>query len=236
MAYELFYWPGIPGRGEFVRLALEFAAADYTEAADIDPMYVGYFLTDPSVTTPSFAPPYLKDGDVYIGQTAAILHYLGPKLWLAPEEEHERLWLHQVQLTMMDFVNEIHDTHHPIASGLYYEDQKDEAARRAEDFRRNRMHKYLGWFEMVSRRNPCGPNRMVGDGETYADLSLFHILAGLEYAFPKAYARLIGNFPNIAYIAEQVAEMPELADYLASDRRTPFNENGIFRHYPELDD
>lgn len=235
MAYELFYWPGIPGRGEFIRLALEYAGADYEEAADFDPQAVGYFLSDRAVKTPSFAPPYLKDGDVYIGQTALILHYLGPKLGLAPEDEGQRLWLHQVQLTMMDFVNEIHDTHHPIGSGLYYEDQKEEAARRAQDFRDNRMPKFLGWLEMAARRNPSGPNWLVSERETYADLSLFHIMAGLSYAFPKAYARLIGNYPNILSISDAVAEMIELSDYLSSDRRQPFNESGIFRYYPELD-
>lgn len=236
MAYELFYWPGIPGRGEFVRLALEYAGADYTEAADLDPGYVGQFLDDLSVRTPSFAPPCLKDGEVLIGQTALILHYLGPKLRLAPADETSRLWLHQVQLTMMDFVAEIHDTHHPIGSGLYYEDQKPEAARRAEDFRRNRMPKYLGWLERVIGRNPSGPKWMVGDSATYADLSLFHIVAGLEYAFPKAHARLIGDYQKVRSIAEAVADMTELSDYLSSDRRQPFNQNGIFRHYPELDD
>ena len=227
MAYKLYYWSGLPGRGEFVRLALEFAGADYEDH--------GGFSGDTDIATPSFAPPYLRDGDLVIGQTALILHHLGPKLGLAPQDEAERLWLHQIQLTMMDFVNEAHDTHHPVGSGLYYEDQKPEAVRRAEQFRTERMPKFLGWFETTVRRNPHGRGHMVGDAVTYADLSLFHILAGLDYAFPKAMARLIGDYPSIAAIAETVGQMPELSGYLASDRRQAFNETGIFRRYPELD-
>ncbi|MAS07563.1 MAG: glutathione S-transferase [Ahrensia sp.] len=228
MAYKLYYWPGLPGRGELVRLALEFAGADYEDH--------GGFAGDAEIATPSFAPPYLRDGDLVIGQTALILHHLGPKLGLAPDDEAGRLWLHQIQLTMMDFVNEAHDTHHPVGTGLYYEDQKPEAVRRAEQFRTERMSKFLGWFEDVVARNPHGQDHMVGKAVTYADLSLFHILAGLDYAFPKATARLIGDYPAIAAIAEAVGRMPELSDYLASDRRQAFNETGIYRRYPELDD
>ena len=228
MAYTLHYWPGLPGRGEFVRLALEFAGADYED--------FGGFGDDRDIATPSFAPPYLRDGDIVIGQTALILHHLGPKLGLAPQDEAGRLWLHQIQLTMMDFVNEAHDTHHPVGSGLYYEDQKPEALRRAEHFRTERMPKFLGWFETVVRGNPHGRGHMVGDAVTYADLSIFQILAGLDYAFPKATARQIGDYPSVAAIAKTVGQLPELSDYLASDRRQPFNETGIFRRYPELDD
>lgn len=228
MAYKLYYWPGLPGRGEFVRLALEYAGADYEDH--------GGFGEDRDIATPSFAPPYLRDGDLVIGQAALILHHLGPKLGLAPQDEAEKLWLHQIQLTIMDFVNEVHDTHHPVGSGLYYEDQKPEALRRAEHFRTERIPKFLGWLETVVRRNPHGQDHMVGDAVTYADLSLFHIFAGLDYAFPKAMARHIGDYPHIAAIAKAVGQMPELSGYLASDRRQAFNETGIFRRYPELDE
>ncbi|MCI5078326.1 glutathione S-transferase [Oricola sp.] len=219
-----------------MRLALEYAGVDYEDIALIDPEAVAYFLTDLEIKTPAFAPPYLRDGDIVIGQTALILHYLGPKLWLAPQDEAERLWLHQVQMTMGDFVGEVHDTHHPIGPELYYEDQKREAERRSASFREHRMPKYLGWFERVLRRNPHGPTFLVGDSLTYADLSLFHILAGLDYAFPRAFASLIGEYPCVQELGEYVADQPELSAYLESDRRLPFNETGIFRHYPELDD
>lgn len=227
MTYELFYWPGLPGRGEFIRLALEFAGADYSETGGNG---------DQDIANPTFAPPALRDDDLVIGQTALILHYLGPKLGLAPDAERDRLWLHQVQLTMMDLVDEVHDTHHPVGSGLYYEDQVPEAKRRSEQFRTERMPKYLGWLERLAKRNPHGPDHMVGDRVTYADLSLFQILGGLEHAFPRAFARLIGDYPAISAIARAVPGTGRLPDYLSSDRRQDFNETGIFRLYPELDD
>jgi glutathione S-transferase len=235
MTYELYYWPGIPGRGEFVRLAFEARLADYRDVGRIDPGSVGRFLADRSTATPSFAPPYLRDGDLVIGQTALILHYLGPRLDLAPADEARRLWLHQVQLTIADFVDEIHDTHHPLGPDLYYEDQKPEAQRRAAGFRAHRMPKFLGWFERVLARNPSGPSFMVGDALTYADLSLFHVVRGLDYAFPLAFGEIRQNYPQILGVAERIGNLPEISRYLQSENCVPFNEDGIFRHYPELD-
>jgi glutathione S-transferase len=236
MPYELYYWPSIQGRGEFVRLALEEAGADYVDVARESKkgMRAMESLLE-NGERPPFAPPFLKDGDVVIGQTAAILLYLGGKHDLAPKDEPGRLWTHQIQLTIADFVLEAHDTHHPIASGLYYEDQKDEAARRTQDFRENRMPKYLDWCETILTRNPAGSKHLVGDKITYADLSLFQVIAGLTYAFPKAAKRELRNCPNIAALHEAVAKRPHMKAYLASPRRIPFNESGIFRHYPELD-
>jgi glutathione S-transferase len=236
MAYELYYWPSIQGRGEFVRLALEEAGADYVDVARESK--TGMRAMDSLMENgerPSFAPPFLKDGDVIIGQTAAILFYLGGKHDLAPKDEAGRLWTHQIQLTIADFVLEAHDTHHPIASGLYYEDQKEESARRSEDFRDNRVPKYLDWFETILTRNPAGPKHLVGDKITYVDLSLFQVIAGLTYAFPKLIKRELRNCPKATALHKAIAKRPRIKAYLESPRRIAFNESGIFRKYPELD-
>ena len=245
MAYELHYWPGIQGRGEFVRLALETAGAAYLDVArgDADegaglPSMLHY-LEDPSVRRPPFACPFLVDGTRVIGQTAAILLYLGGRLKLAPAGEADRLWLHQIQLTLADLVAEAHDLHHPIGSSLYYEDQKAEALRRAEDFRRNRLPKFLGWCEAVLARNAGNARRevprLVGARLSDADLSLFQVVEGLRYALPLATRRALRRTPLVAALHAGVPRQRRLSAYLASARRLPFNEQGIFRHYPELD-
>jgi glutathione S-transferase len=239
MIYELYYWPTIQGRGEFVRLALEEAGARYVDVArgsdGKNGMTAMLTLLDGSaVARPPFAPPFLKAGRLLIGQAANILMYLGPRHRLAPANEAGRLWAHQLQLTIADFVGEIHDTHHPIASSLYYEDQKNEAARRAEDFRENRAPKFLGYFETVLANNGAG-RHLVGGALSYPDLSLFQVVAGLRYAFPRMMRRLARKLPHVTALHDRVAARPRLANYLASDRRLPFSEEGIFRHYPELD-
>lgn len=245
MAYELHYWPEIPGRGEFVRLALEAAGAPYMDVARGDAQAgaglpaMFHYLEDASVPRPPFACPFLVDGSVVIGQTAAILLYLGPRLGLVPQREADRLWMHQIQLTIADMVVEIHDTHHPIASGLYYEDQKPEALRRAQDFRRNRLPKFLAWFEAILERNTGNDGRdvprLVGARLGYADLSLFQLVDGLLYAFPKAARRALKKTPHVAALHAGVPRQKRLAAYLASERRLAFNQQGIFRRYPELD-
>jgi glutathione S-transferase len=238
--YELHYWPGLQGRGEFVRLALEEAGVPYrdlakegSEANAAELLAAALGARD--IATPPFAPPFLKHGKRVIGQAAAILLYLGDRHDLAPKTETGRLWTHQLQLTIADAVTEAHDTHHPVASGLYYEDQKPEAKRRAADFCANRIPKFLGWFETVLERNPKGRGHLVGARVTYAELSLFQLVAGLNYAFPKASAKALRKTPKVAALVAAVAARPRIAAYLASDRRIPFNEYGIFRHYPELD-
>jgi glutathione S-transferase len=237
MRYELYYWPSTPGRGEFVRLALEEGGADYVDMARRKGGMAKMMrlLDGRKVARPSFAPPFLKAGDMLIGQTANILFYLGRRLGLAPAGEAGSLWTHQLQLTLADLVDEIHDTHHPIASSLYYEDQKREAGRRAADFRKNRLPKYLGYFERVLERNPQGPHHLVGARTTYADLSLFEVMAGLHYAFPRSLARLGRRYPHIASLRQRIADRPRIAAYLASLRRLPYDQVGIFRHYPALD-
>jgi glutathione S-transferase len=236
MTYELYYWPSIQGRGEFVRLALEEAGADYVDVArDGQGMAAMMQLMNAPTATPPFAPPFLRSGELLIAQTANILQFLGPRHGLAPKDEAGRLWTHQLQLTVTDFLSEAHDTHHPIASSLYYEDQKPEARRRADDFLESRASKYLGYFERVLQTNAAGPGHLVGAELTYADLSLFQVVEGMRYAFPKAMARLERDCPKCVSLRNRVAARPRIAAYLASDRRIPFNEQGIFRRYPELD-
>jgi glutathione S-transferase len=235
MRYELHYWPGIQGRGEFVRLALEEAAADYDDVARgrggtgaMQRLMAGGSET----ATPPFAPPFLVAGRRVIGQTANILLFLGARHGLAPVAEAARLWVHQLQLTVTDFVAEIHDTHHPLGPSFYYEDQIPEAKRRAADFRKERAPKFLGYFESVLDAH--GP-WLTGRRLTYADLSMFQLVAGLRYAFPKAMRKLERECPRLVALHDRVAARPRIAAYLDSARRIPFNEDGIFRHYPALD-
>jgi glutathione S-transferase len=245
MPYELHYWPGIQGRGEFVRLALEAAGAAYVDVARGEeedgaglPAMLHY-LEDETVLRPPFACPFLVDGKMVIAQTAAILLYLGPRLKLVPAGEADRLWVHQIQLTLADLVTEVHDLHHPIASSLYYEDQKKEALRRAGDFRANRLPRFLGWCEAVLARNHGNEGRevprMVGARLTYADLSLFQVVDGLLHALPRATRRVLKKAPLAAALHAGVPRQRRLAAYLASERRIAFNQQGIFRSYPELD-
>jgi glutathione S-transferase len=240
MRYRLYYWPGIQGRGEYVRLALEEAAADYVDVARESGPGMGVdemlrLMEDPELSRPPFAPPFLRAGRQVIAQTANILHFLGPRLRLAPDSDAGRLWLHQLQLTVEDLVVDIHDTHHPIAMSLYYEDQKPESRRRADYFIRQRAPELLGYFETVLQRNGTGSGYMVGRRLTYIDLSMFQIVAGLRYAFPNMMATLEAQIPGLVALHERVSGRANIAAYLASERRLPFNEDGIFRHYPELD-
>ena len=241
MRYELYYWPSIQGRGEFVRLALEDAGAEYVDVARL-PKRGGRgipalmrFLESRSVEHPPFAPPFLKAGRLVIAQTANILLFLGPRLGLVPKNEASRLWAHQLQLTIADWVVEVHDTHHPISGGLYYEEQKPEAKRRAGDFRAERLPKFLDYFEQILDRNPKGTDYLVGKEVSYVDLSMFQMIAGLCYAFPRAMARLEPTHPRLVALHDRVSARRRIAAYLKSRRRLPFNQQGIFRHYSELD-
>ncbi len=237
MRYELYYWPSIPGRGEFVRLALEEAGAEYVDVARERGAGAGVpalmRLMEAKSARPPFAPPFLKAGKLVIAQTANILLYLGEKHGLAPANDAGRLWANQLQLTLADLVDESHDTHHPIASSLYYEEQKEEAKHRSSLFLKNRVPKYLGYFERALAES--GGPWLGGKRVSYPDLSLFHVVAGLNYAFPNALAREMKKHPEVAALAARVAARPRIKAYLASPRRLSFNEQGIFRHYPELD-
>jgi len=240
MNYELYYWPSIQGRGEFVRLALEEAAAPYVDVAREGKSGAGVarmmkVLQGHGGGRVPFAPPFLRAGRLLIGQTANILMFLGPRHGLAPQDEAGRLWANALQLIVTDFVKEIHDTHHPIASGLYYEDQKKEARRGTGDFLQNRAPKYLGYFEAVLARNGRAGRYLIGAKLSYVDLSLFQLIAGLSYAFPHFMAKAARRHRGLFALHARIQERPRIAAYLASPRRIAFNEDGIFRHYAELD-
>ncbi|CAD7039627.1 glutathione S-transferase [Pseudorhizobium endolithicum] len=237
MTYELYYWDGIQGRGAFVRLVLEDAGASYRDVArepgGTEKMTA--FLEGKHGHQIPFAPPFLKDGDRVISHVANILRHLGPKLNLAPAGEDARSFAHGLQLTIADFVTEIHDTHHPLGMDAYYEDQKDEAKMRSRRFIQSRLPKFMGYFEKILSASPTGPTHLVGNETSYVDLSLFQVVEGLRYAFPNAMRDVETDWPAVAALAEAVKKRPNIWAYLQSDRRPAFNESGIFRHYPELD-
>ena len=235
MRYQLFYWPEIQGRGEFVRLALEDAGAAYDDVArgkaGMDRMMA---MMNGSGKQAPFAPPFLKAGKLVIAQTANILFYLGPRLKLAPARRPAGSGCNQLQLTVTDFVKEIHDTHHPISGGLYYEDQKAEAKRFTENFLKRTRAEISRLFRerAEERRRAERPRRKFST----MDLSLFQLVEGLRYAFPRAMKRIERKIPRMVALHDRVAARPRIKAYLGSKRRLPFNEWGIFRHYPELDE
>ena len=234
MRYELYYWPGIQGRGEYVRLALEDAGADYADVArSANGMAAMTRMMQARAGTPPFAPPFLKAGKLVIGQTANILFYLGSRHGLAPKSEAGRLSVHQLQLTVADLVLEIHDTHHPLGPSLYYEDQRGPAKKRTDEFWSERAPKYLGYFERLLQGN--AGSYLTGRSATYVDLSLFQIVEGLRYAFPKRMKSFERAIPGLVELRDRVAARPNIKAYLASERRIAFNEDGIFRRYRELD-
>ena len=242
MPYELYYWDGLQGRGEFVRLALEDAGAEYVDAArTVEAQGHGAasmmaLLGSATEPHPPFAPPFLRDGTLIVSHVANILLYLGPRLGLAPQDEGLRHFAHGLQLTIADMVTEAHDTHHPLSAERYYEEQKEAAKVRASAFIRHRIPKFLGYFERVLQRNPAGTTQIVGDRVSCADLSLFQLVEGLSYAFPRAMRPFAERHPLLAALCATVGARPNIARYLASERRIPFNESCVFRHYPELDE
>ena len=240
--YKLYYWPTIQGRGEFVRLALEEGGAHYIDVARLSKKEGGGIdvllkkLGGKASPVRPFAPPFLEVGRVLVFQTANILQFIAPRLGLVPRDEPSRLAAHGLQLTVADLVSEVHETHHPIASGLYYEDQKPEAKQRAKHFVAERIPKFLGYFESVLGDNKRSKGRFaVGAKLSYIDLSLFQIMMGLAYAFPRAVGRLEKKVPRLVALRDHVATRPRIDAYLASERRIAWNEDGIFRRYPELD-
>ncbi|SFB18444.1 glutathione S-transferase [Rhizobium sp. NFR07] len=238
MPYELYYWDGIQGRGEFVRLALEDAGVKYLDKGRTSPgaqTMMEFLKGSHAHDQMPFAPPFLKDGDLVISHVANILLYLAPKLELVPEDEASRYFANGLQLTITDFVAEVHDTHHPISTGDYYEDQKAEAKARSTAFIKDRIPKFLGYFERIIAKNPARSGFALGKQLSYVDLSLFQVMEGLAYAFPKAMKAAIKDYPKLAALRDTVARRPNIEAYLGSARRLGFSESGIFRHYPELD-
>jgi len=236
-AYELYYWPGIQGRGEPIRLAFEETGTPYVdvtrkpEAEGGGAAAIMRFIKGDAPGMIPLAPPFLRHGDLVVAQTANVLAYLAPRLGLVPDDEPSRLRANQLMLTIMDLIVEAHDVHHPIAPGLYYDDQKDEAMRTAPLFLRERMPKFLGYFERLLSRD----GHLVSPALSYVDLAAFQVIEGLRYAFPKSMAAFEPRVPLLTALHEHVAARPRVAAYLASARRVRFNERGIFRNYPELD-
>ncbi len=235
MKYALYYWPMVQGRGEFVRLALEDAGVAYTDVARGPNGMAKLERFMGTYVRATFAPPYLKAGTLVIGQTANILLYLGSRLGLTPKNEADRLWVHQLVLTLSDWTVEAHDVHHPLGAGLYYEEQKAAARRRADEFTAQRIPKFLRYFEHLLARNPAGPNWLCGRRASTADLCLFQVIAGLRYAFPRTMVKREKKAPRVVALHDRVAARRGIAAYLASPRRIAFNAYGIFRHYPALD-
>lgn len=241
MIYQLYYWPGIQGRGEYVRLALEESGARYIDVALMPEDQGGgepailRLLGGEGIERPPFAVPCLKAGRQLIGQTANILLFLGGRLGLAPRDAAGKIWTHQLQLTISDFIVEIHDTHHPIGSALYYGQQKSAAQRRTRQFLAQRLSKFLDYFEGVLIRNTGRGPWMVGSRLTYVDLSMAQVIAGLRYAFPNASGRALRSRPHLRALHMAVFNRPRIRQYLASSRRLAFNNDDIFRRYPELD-
>lgn len=233
MTYELYYHAANPGRGEFIRLPLEEAGADYVDVArepgGTEKMM--RFMQDASISHPQFAPPFLRHGELVIGQTANILLYLGGRLGLAPDDEGERMWTHQLQLTIADLVQAIQQTHHPVAHGLYYDDQKSEALTYTTHFLAERVPKFLGYFERVLGSREF----LVGTSLAYVDLSIYQLFEGLRFSFPKAMLKLEPQYPALVALRDRVAARPRIVAYRESKRCMAFNDRGVFRYYLELD-
>lgn len=241
MAYELHYWPMIQGRGEFIRLALEAAGAPYTDVARLAKGKGGgreklfKRLSSKQIAQTPFAPPFLVNGKTVISHTANILMYLGGRHGLAPTSDAGKYWANSLQLTVTDFVLEIHDTHHPLGGALYYEEQKKEAQRYTKLFWTIRAPKHFDYFEGVLKDNKSKGDFLIGGKLTYPDLSLFQVIEGLRYAGPENMKRLEKKYPRCIAVRDHVAGVKKVASYLDSDRRIPFNPMGIFRYYKELD-
>jgi glutathione S-transferase len=242
LTYRLYYWPSIQGRGEFIRLLFEDAGLRYVDVGRLPRSQGGGSAAVADIcdgeggASAAFAPPVLQVGSFFLAQTTAIARFLAERHDLAPAGSQERWLADQLALTIADLVVEIHDTHHPLGGMLYYEDQKDEALARAEHFRAYRLPKFLGYFEEILERNDeSGGACLVGPHHSYVDLWMFQVLEGLAYAFPRALAQLETSIPRLYALRDRVVVRPGISAYLASKRRIPFNEMGIFRHYPELD-
>lgn len=234
--YQLIYWPGLPGRAEYVRLILEFLSLDYLEVSRLTEEEGG---GSPAVIkirnyehkNTGFAPPYLRDGNLLLAQSVNISEYLAMKHGLVSKDEKNRAIARQYALTIADVTNEVHDTHHPLDMGDYYENQKEAALIRANAFIKVRLPRFITYFDHILTQN----NGTLGPGFSYADLHLFHLISGLQYAFPQTTSTLLKQHDQLLASVEDCREHPNLRNYLQSPRRIPFNEHGIFRHYPELE-
>lgn len=239
MILELFYWPQIQGRGEFVRLVLEDTGVHYVDVCRTSDGLerLNQIMHGEGAPLMPFAPPFLRADDLWLSHTAAITSFLGEKLGLAPLFEQERLVARSIALTIADLVTEVHDTHHPISVEHEYERQQEPAKLRAAAFRDYRMPQFLRYLERTIVRNDRtgGAGVLVGTDVSYVDLSAFQVIEGLKLAFPRAFGKISRELPRLTALHDRVGMRPRLASYLASERRLPFNDQDVFRHYPELD-
>jgi glutathione S-transferase len=233
MTYALWYWPNIPGRGEFVRLALEAAEVAYRDIAREQGAEALVRDLEARSGIRPFAPPYLVDGAFAIAQVAHILAWLADRHDFGAGELERDLELITLQLTISDMVAEVHAVHHPISTALYYADQKDAALQAAAHFRTERMLKFLDYFEDALGANQ-GPF-VLGRKWSHVDTSLFQLVEGLRYMFPQRMEAIGDDYPRLLACHEAVVALEGIAAYRASERCIPFNKDGIFRHYPELD-
>jgi glutathione S-transferase len=236
--YELYYWPIIQGRGELIRLLLEDADQPYVDVARQPEAQGGGMAALRRVLAEAplaFAPPILKHGERFVMQTQEICAYLAKRHQRMPADEHGEHLARHLVATLYDFTVEIHNVHHPLGPSLYYEEQKPEALRAAGAFLEHRLPKFLGFFERCIEQQRGAEPWLIGAELCYADLWLFQVVEGLAYAFPKSMAARLPKHPQIARGRDAVRARPRLARYLGSERRIPFNEHGLFRHYPELD-
>lgn len=235
-SYTLYYWPSIPGRGEFVRLVLEALGAPYRDVAREESVEEGSALVQKMrqqapFARRHFAPPLLEGDGVVLSQTPVICSWLGERHGLIPDGEQARVEGRVWQATIADIVNEVHALHHPIATSLYFEDQREEARRATREFCEERLDTWLEHLEGgISEEGPF----LFGATLSHVDCALFQLVRGLRYALPGPMQARHTNIPRLSALCEAVAAQDRIARYLESARCIPFNEDGIFRHYPEL--
>jgi glutathione S-transferase len=234
--HRLYYWPNLQGRGEFVRLVLEAAGVPYEDVARVHPdgaREVMAFMTADREGQLPFAPPVLVVGEHVLAQMPVIVRYLGEAHGLAGTDPIANAHVQQLVLTWCDVVDEVHAVHHPVSTAWFYEQQRDEAIVAARLFRDERLVRWLQWGERTLQRH--GGDWLAGSRMTVADLAAFQVVTGLRHMFPVAMGRTRGRHPGLMALVDRVAAVPRVAAYLESDRRIPFNLDGIFRAYPELD-
>jgi len=237
--YRLYYWPNLPGRGEFIRLVLEQAGAKYVDIArqpeaeggGMPPLMALRYGQGEG--QPAYAPPVLRAGDFWLAQTPAICDYLAAIHRLVPTEPQGRARALQVFLTIFDVLGEVHDTHHPISKARFYEDQKQAAKQNATSFLQDRLPNHMAYFDRVLSQ--AGGAYLLGHTLTYVDLAMYQLLLGLKHAFPKGASQVLTQTPGLSALFDKVAAQPRVAAFKASDRSVAFSNDGIFRNYPELD-
>ncbi|MXO64197.1 glutathione S-transferase [Altericroceibacterium endophyticum] len=236
MVYDFWYWPTLPGRGDFIRYPLEAAQIPYTDCArDAEDGFAAVAEhLEAKQGCHAFAVPLLETGSESIAQTANILLFLNQEHGLGPSDAAGMRYLNQLQCDIADITEEVHAVHHPISTAFYYEDQRDAAIQSAEKFREQRIPKYLAHFERIANAHD-GDWLLEGDSWSTGDTSIAYLLDGLHFMFPLRMAALQSDYPTIHQIQQKTFALEYLDAYRASDRCAAFGTEGIFRNYPELD-